>query len=354
MNLYEERLERDLSRIRRRLVRMGQAVRNALTNAVRAILEDDPTLAAETVLGDMPINRQAREIDHLCHLFVARHLPSAGHLRLTTAAMRLSKMLERIGDYAETIAREVRQIDARVPPEVVDDIRMLSQQAQSSLDQALDAFIQEDVGLARETRAVAAQQGSTFDKVFADLVRIGEETDTPTPTLFALLTVCNRLERVIHQSKNIVEQAVFAATGEQKEEKTFDILFVGLHNEGASQLAEHYCRRAYPEAGSFSSAGWDVAEDVANGLAEFAQSKGLDMTGATPQAFEHVADGLAKFDIVVDLTGKADDRIRRVPFHTTLLVWNLDRSRGTAGVYEDLVSRLGDLMETLRGEDPEN
>ena len=65
----------------------------------------DTELATVTILGDLPIIRQAREIDHRCQVFIARHLPNAEHLRFISSAMRLSKTLERTGDHAETMAR---------------------------------------------------------------------------------------------------------------------------------------------------------------------------------------------------------------------------------------------------------
>ncbi len=354
MSLYEQRLEKDLARVRKRLARMGEAVRRALSDSVRSVLELDPELAAETVLGDLSINRKAHEIDHLCHLFVARHLPSAGHLRFTTGVLRLSKTLERIGDYAATISREVHQIGGQVPGQAAEDIRMLEQKADAVLERSMQAFLNRDLALARATRADASAHGYTYDQVFHNLAQTGEQGKLEIQGLFALLTVCNRLERVIHQGKNIAEQAIFAATGEQKEDKTFDILFLGQRNHGASLLAEHYCRRAYPEAGRYSSAGWESVEALPEELFGFAESKGLQLRDADSKPFEMVRGALADFDIVIDLTGEAREHIRRIPFHTTLLVWNLDRSQGYASTYGDLVERLALLMETLRGEEADD
>ena len=43
----------------------------------------------------------------MCHSFVARHLPSAGHLRFVSSVLRLNVALERIGDYAVAICTRV-------------------------------------------------------------------------------------------------------------------------------------------------------------------------------------------------------------------------------------------------------
>jgi phosphate transport system protein len=104
---YEERLEKDLAWIRDLVAIVGQTVTKAVDDSVLAALNLDRDLAASTVIGDYTINRQTRELDRLCHVFVARHLPSAGHLRYISAVLRLGIALERIGDYATTISRTV-------------------------------------------------------------------------------------------------------------------------------------------------------------------------------------------------------------------------------------------------------
>ena len=58
-------------------------------------------------------------------------------------------------------------------------------------------------------------------------------------------------------------------------------------------------------------------------------------------------------DIVVDLGGRLRKHLRKIPFHTTVLNWKLSGSGDPEAVYQELVHRLSDLMETLRGEEDE-
>ena len=106
MSHYEERLARDLADLKGRIATLGVRLDAALGAAVRAFLGRDRDLASSTILGDRAVNRATREIDRLCHAFVVRHLPSAGHLRYISAVLRLCIALERIGDYAVSISRE--------------------------------------------------------------------------------------------------------------------------------------------------------------------------------------------------------------------------------------------------------
>ena len=351
MSHYEERLNHDLERIDALLAKMGRGVGTALENAVQAVLTLDPEIATETILGDLPINRRYRKLDHRCHLFVARHLPSAGHLRLISAVLRLSKTLERVGDYAETISRAALQLAEKPPEAIRKDIELMSERAQRILEQSLQAFHSRDEQLARETLSMASRYGSTFDKVFADLTREGESRSRSVSDLFSLMAIVNRLERVIHQAKNVCDQTVFVVTGEIKDEKSFDILFVDNRNAGASQLAEHFARKAYPQGGSYQSAGWEVGEAVDAEYLGFAEEKGLYLGDARPRTLEALEGDLQHFDIIVDLTGKARKHIPKVPFHTTLLSWPIDDRADPQSVYEQLAPRLSELMSRLRGDE---
>lgn len=351
MSHYEERLQEDLERIRARVRQLGEAVISALQSSIQAVLSRDEGLAVDTIIGDLPINRRYRELDHRCHVFVARHLPSARHLRLVSAVLRLDKTLERIGDYAETISRSALQLTDKPTEPIQADIELMTRHAVKMLEQSLRAFDTCDEQLARDTRGLAGQYATTFDRVFSDLIREGESRTRPIADLFSLLAIFNRLERAIHQAKNICDQTVFVVTGKAKDEKTFDILFVDSRNAGASLLAERFARKAYRDSGSFQSAGWEVVDTVDPAYLEFAEKKGLYLGDAVPRQFDASADRLREFDFVIDLTGNAREHIPKVPFHTTLLSWPLENRSDPEAVYKQLSARIGVLMDRLRGDE---
>jgi phosphate transport system protein len=347
---YEERLQKDLAWIQELVGVVGAAVTSAIDDAVRSVLTLDKDLAAQTVIGDLTINRQTRELDRLCHAFVARHLPSAGHLRYVSSVLRLDIALERIGDYAATISRTAAQLSTQPPPVVARDVEMMCEHARRMLRESLRAFGQRDAGLAQATIATISQLAQHFDKIFDDLVREGEARSRPVNDLFSLMATFNRLERVIHQAKNICEETIFVATGKTKGEKTFQILFVDERNDGPSQIAEHFTRKAFPQSGRYRSCGFAPAEDVDPEYVRFGQTIGLDLTKAWPSAIGALRDQMDEYHVVVGLCADARERLGKVPFHTTVLVWKVDASAGPEGVYREIAPRVRDLVEKLRGE----
>jgi len=360
MSHYEERLEQDLNTIRERVRAVGEQVEEALKRAVHALLTHNRQRAAEVVLGDMPINREVRAIDAVCHGFVAQHLPSAGHLRFVSSVMRLNIELERIGDYAVAMAREVQQLSGPPPDTVLRDIDLIADQAKLILHQALKSFHEGNADLAHGTKAMSKQVDSTFQKIFADLLAEGEKPGRSLKDLFALLVVINRLGRVSDQAKNICEETVFAATGETKAPKIYQILFIDERNDGYSQLAEAFARKAFPESGRYASAGWAPASSLDVGCARFLDSHGFTVEDLKPTLLDLPVEELGDYHVVVNLEQGKEARLPGVPFHTVLLDWDvgpppagLDQERADALIEEahkELSTRIRDLMVQLRGE----
>lgn len=347
---YEERLQKDLAWIQDLVAIVGANIEEAIGNSVKSVLSLDRDLAAQTIIGDYTVNRQTRELDRLCHTFVARHLPSAGHLRYVSSVLRLNIALERIGDYAATISRTAAQLSTEAPPIVQRDIETMCEHARRMLHEGLKSFQNHDIALANATLASARQFAQHFDKVFADLVKEGEERSRPVSDLFSLMATFNRLERVIHQAKNICEETIFVGTGQLKGEKLFNILFVGDKNNGVSQLAEHFTRKAFPQSGTYRSAGFAPADEIDARYVQFAKRVGLDLGMVWPTTLSTFLDQLDEFHFIVGLHPDSRQRIGKVPFHTTLVVWDMGSTEDPEETYRRLTPLVRTLMEKLRGE----
>ena len=348
MSFYEERLERDIADIRQRIATVGKWVDDALKEGVHALLTHNVEKAARVVLGDLRINREIRKIDSLCHAFVARHLPSAGHLRFVSSVLRLSLEIERVGDYAVSLGRHTEQLTSRPPDRLARDIELMAEPARRMFNQAVKSFVEGNAELARGTKAMAKPLETSFRKVFADLVEQGEKGGEDLRSLFSLLVVFNRLGRVGDQAKNICEETLFAVAGETKRPKVFRILFLDERNDGAGLMAEAYARKAFPECGVYHSAGWKAADTIAAPWRDALVANGLDSSDLKPSALDLTADEAAAYHLVISLGGDPRQHLPEgVPFHTVCLRWPLPDTPETA--LDELRGRLTDLMDTLRG-----
>ncbi|MDA1299810.1 MAG: hypothetical protein O2868_07010 [Proteobacteria bacterium] len=359
MSHYEQRLEADLANVNQTVRQLANGVVLALHNAIEALLTGDVTLANMTVLGDNPINRASRQVDRLCHAFIARHLPSAGHLRLMSATVRVNVALERIGDYAVTISREFLQLSNPPGEELSRVLKSLGWGAESLLEDAVAAFCDRDVDRARTLMPDAKRMELGMDRLYSDLIdniSAGNNRD-----ILSIFVVYNQLKRVADQAKNICDQTVFAVSGETKATRAVKILFIDRDNGCQSQMAEALARKMFPEVGSFSSAGSQPAAAINPDLLAFLERRGVATDALTVTSLATVKDHLDDYKLVVSLDEPVNEYLSRLPFHTSALTWDvetvptgLDANEMTArleSLYRALGARLDDLMQILVGHD---
>jgi len=101
--------------IRNKVAEMGAFTENALKVSLRALAEGNRQLAYSVILRDQYLDERETELNQLCLEFLVRHQPVAGQLRFVFTAIQINKELERIGDYAESIARQVLAVSALEP-----------------------------------------------------------------------------------------------------------------------------------------------------------------------------------------------------------------------------------------------
>jgi len=357
MSHYEQRLEKDLDNIRSEVHQMATRVELAVQNSIHALITLNEDLANSVILGDGPINRQMRAIDTLCHQFIAVHLPSAGHLRLISSVIRINIILERIGDYAVTISRELQLISDSSHNHQSQGIELLAGEVRRMLHQAITAFDEDNAQLARGTIAMASQIDTMVATLYKDL--LDESDGQPLKERFAVFSVYHRLERIADQAKNLCEQTIFTVLGEGKASKVYQILFVDKDNSCLSKLAEAIARKHFPESGVYvSAAGNKPAAALSPGLAEFMDSLGMSVASEKPERLDLTPAELIRFHVIISLQGPAKSYIANPPFNTTLLNWELasipDKDAGGEQNYEkihrELSVRIKDLMNLLQGE----
>jgi len=354
---YEARLEHDLEEIRRGVQKVGGWVAENLHDAVLAMTRHDRTRANETIIRDRAVNKLTEELDHLSHLFVVRHLPSAGHLRFVSSVLRITVALERIGDYSVTVCRETLQLEGPLPEGLIQDIEVIGQQVQNALRSALASFVDGDLEKAAAGRGMAKQVNTTYRKAVADLIALGDRRETSAADLFALMLATRVLKRVGDQAENICEQTAFILTGETKSPKKYRILFVDRDNSLLSIMAEAFGREAYPEQGRYLSSGIDPAAAFDRGFVEFLADRGVEIDGKPIQLEEALEKMSRHYHIVVGIGVNPSKHMDDIPFRTVVLEWDdaeireaasgLDGRERYQAMYREVAQNVTNLMETL-------
>lgn len=207
-----------LSELRLHLVSMGGLAIDQVASAVRALLEGDDSLARLVLSRESQINDFERTIDREAFRLIALHQPMASDLRMAKAASRIVVELERVGDEAKKIARFASRLAGGAPQGPVRAValflRNMADLTAGMLREAVRALDESDSDLARGVTMRDAELDEAFAAALRQLLTLAMEDQrflgATIDTVFAL----KGLERIGDHAKNIAEQVVFVASGE--------------------------------------------------------------------------------------------------------------------------------------------
>ena len=357
----EALLQHDIDLIRTKILEMEVLAEQALTNALQSFLARDRQLAYSVILRDQMVDDLETELDQRCVEFIVRHQPAASHLRFVYSASKIIKELERVGDYAESIARQVLEL-ADLEMEVdTDKFTEIANLSLPMLHNAVRAFVDKNADLARATIASDPRADQVRNTIVTDLVQARQENKIPLQALAPLMNVVRRLARVADQAINISEEALYFATGEylkHRSHETFRIVFVDNHNASLSQMAESIGNQLKTGRFSFSSAGV-IPTAVDARTIQFLLNKGIDISRNTAKSIDQIPN-IGKVQVMVALSKDARQVLPRAPTKIVGLEWTVDDPsliKGTPAqlnaayekAFEQLTNQIRDLVEAVIG-----
>ena len=360
---FEESLQRDIRRIHGKINDMGALAERALRDCVEALRERNRQQAYAVILRDRRIDELEKEVDRLCLEFLVRQQPVAGPLRFAYGTIRVNLELERVGDYAESIARQslkLMPLEIRIPIERIEEMANLSI---PMLHDSIKAFIDQDAELARRTMEVEEAVDVMKGNLNKEMVQLFRESRLPFEALNPLMMITRRLERVSDQARNICMETLYMCTGEYARHQgaeLFRLLFVDEHNSCRSQLAEAIGNSLQQSRFLFTSAGVDP-QPLSPATIHFLKDKGHETSRLGPKALAQVPN-LDHYHVIVCLSREAQKAFPPKPRKVVFLDWALDdpsKVRGTPaevtaayeGAYTFLKEQITDLVEAVLGDE---
>ncbi len=218
-----------LSELRLHLVSMGGLAIDQVASSMRALLDGDESLARLVLSRESLINDFERTIDREAFRLIALHQPVAGDLRMAKAASRIVVELERVGDEAKKIARFAMRLAGGEPQgpvrAVARFLRNMANLTAGMLREAVRALDEANTDLAHGVTSRDAELDEEFAAALRQLLTLAMQDQrflgATIDTVFAL----KGLERIGDHAKNIAEQVVFVASGE-------DLRHLNQHKEG--------------------------------------------------------------------------------------------------------------------------
>jgi phosphate transport system protein len=322
----------------------------ALEGCLKALTERNRQLAYSVIMRDQRIDEFEKEIDRLCLEFIVRQQPVAGTLRFIYATIKVNAELERVGDYAESMARQTLQLselDVEVP---IERFREIAGIAVPMFHGAVEAFLAQNVELARKTMESEDVVDELRDSLNDDLVKLRQDGKIPLEALSPLMAIVNRYERVADQAKAICQEAVYVGTGEYLKHagsEVFRVLFVDEHNSCRSQIAEAIATSLGQPKFVFSSAGLDkrpIDPETLRLLTE----RGFDIARLSPKAVEQVPH-FDHYQIVVALAKEAGRVFPGPPTKAVCLDWSMPDPSKHLGTPEEVRAAYHHTFRILEG-----
>ena len=205
---------RDLRALQDEMLVLANMVEKAIARALDALKNRDLALSEEVVREDDVIDRKRMELEERCIDLIATQQPLAGDLRVLITVLHMSVELERMGDYAEGIAKISLMMGNEPPLKPLIDIPRMADKATDMLRRSLDAFVNRDVELANAVCDDDDEVDALYEQVYRELLTYMMASPAVIQRATFLLWVAHDLERIADRTTNIAEHVIYMVTGD--------------------------------------------------------------------------------------------------------------------------------------------
>lgn len=213
------RFDRQLVQLNNELIEMGGMIEKAISDTVKALVNQDIELASNVIEYDEEIDHQEREIEQLCLKLLLQQQPVAKDLRLISAALKMITDMERIGDHATDISEITIELSKESYIKKLDHIQQMAKETMVMLVQSVEAFVNKDMDKARTVIVHDDAVDDLFNKVKAELIAMIHEDVNAGEQASDLLMAAKYFERIGDHATNISEWVIFSITGQHPDDK---------------------------------------------------------------------------------------------------------------------------------------
>jgi len=228
-----KKLDFQIDTIKEDILKMNALAVEQVKQAMIALSNLDSNLAKEVIEKDKVTNEFYTEIKERCIQTIALQQPVAKDLRFISISMDVASNLERIGDYAVDIAKNVGYILTESPQiseefdrkvlKLIDGgdgnknlILEMGEIVASMAEKAGPAFINRDTKAIDEIHKLEEEADRLFGKVFRKLEDISRKDAEGVSFALNIILTARYLERIGDHSINITKRTFYAMKGREE------------------------------------------------------------------------------------------------------------------------------------------
>jgi len=206
--------DEDLDRLRALISQMGGLAEHAIRESMRCLTQRDLDGAQKVVDNDKKLDALEMETERRAIQLIALRAPMAGDLRDVVAALKISSVVERIGDYAKNISKRVPLLEHAGSIEPLSLMPEMARIATEMVHDVLNAFVERDAEAAARVCERDRAVDDFYNSIFRTLLTYMMENPGNIGQSTHLLFIAKNIERIGDHATNIAEMVYYAATGQ--------------------------------------------------------------------------------------------------------------------------------------------
>lgn len=209
-NKFNEELEK----LRTDFLEMGTTVKQQVTDALQALLNQDISLAESARELDRETNRFENQIDKDCEQIIALRQPAAIDLRLILSINRAIVDLERIGDEASRVAKQAIDLSNNESSrKSLHEVSHIGELVTDMLSSVLLAFENRDIELAYKVVKSDKHVDREYQSTMRALITFMMEDSRSISSILNIIWILRALERIGDHACNLAEQVIYQVSG---------------------------------------------------------------------------------------------------------------------------------------------
>ena len=206
-------IEQEIHSLKNSISEMWALVHQQLYNAGEAMLTGDKELAYKVISRERRVNAFELKIDSDCEDIIALYAPVAIDLRFVLAMYKINSNLERLGDFAESIARFAGNLPEGEP---IDPQQVKEPRVEEMLSELLSMISLTKEAFEKESSEIASRiflKDNLIDEInhnsTAIIAKYIEEHKGSALAGLYMAGVIRKMERFGDHCTNIAEELIF-------------------------------------------------------------------------------------------------------------------------------------------------
>ena len=209
------RFDEQLNNLNNELITMGALCEEAISAAVKLLIENDHVMKENVLESDKQIDQKERDIENLCMKLLMQQQPVASDLRTISSALKMISDMERIGDQASDIAEMVPYVIGNGTKSETH-IEKMAKEVIRMTNESIDSFVNRDLALAKKVINNDDMVDELFLQIKKELIHLVQKDNQNGEYYMDLLMIAKYLERIGDHTTNIAEWVEYTITGKHQ------------------------------------------------------------------------------------------------------------------------------------------